>query len=198
MVPCPCPDCHGSQEKHQFRLDFLFKKLNSNSTHIDCQKEGREVPLASFNLQQHQKTAFILSHPNDDEHAKSLKRHLTAVARKGGLEFSTKYNAPLGHNLGDFITNKLSFAEVVFILISPELYADQQLSTYMREVMDKSRRHAQHLVPIYLRNGVYGQEVTELTCLPRNGKALLSSENQDEAWADIARETGSLLFGDKW
>ena len=197
FVPCPCPDCTSNYHKEEFRLGYILNKIALNRSYVECRLYYREVPITAFNLRNRTKNAFVLVHPADRRYLSELEKHLSAMRRRGELEIVSEVDTPIGQRKSDFITSKLSFADVVFLLLSPNLNADEELYKYALQVIERSQRQAQHLVPIRIADADYGPEINDLQCLPRDGTGIRNQSDQDQAWKNIADETGGLLFGSR-
>ncbi|WP_437511901.1 SUMF1/EgtB/PvdO family nonheme iron enzyme [Sorangium sp. So ce1099] len=132
---------------------------------------------------------FISYAPADRPHLEALEAHLAALKRQGLVSTWHRGRIGAGAARDESIAAELSAAEVVLLLVSEAFLASD--SCYERELgaaLERHRRGAARVVPIVVRACDWeGTTLAELEALPRDGGAVTSWANQNEAWRDVVR-----------
>ncbi|WP_437929763.1 protein kinase [Sorangium sp. So ce291] len=132
---------------------------------------------------------FISYAPADRSHLEALEAHLAALKRQGLVSTWHRGRIGAGAARDESIAAELSAAEVVLLLVSEAFLASD--SCYERELgaaLERHRRGAARVVPILVRAcDREGTALAELQALPRDGGAVTSWANPDEAWRDVVR-----------
>ncbi|WP_437946048.1 SUMF1/EgtB/PvdO family nonheme iron enzyme [Sorangium sp. So ce296] len=132
---------------------------------------------------------FISYAPADRPHLEALERHLAALKRQGLVSTWHRGRIGAGAARDASIAAELSAAEVVLLLVSEAFLASD--SCYERELgaaLERHRRGEARVVPILVRAcDREGTALADLEALPRDGGAVTSWANPDEAWRDVVR-----------
>ncbi|WP_437309186.1 protein kinase domain-containing protein [Sorangium sp. So ce388] len=132
---------------------------------------------------------FISYAPADRSHLEALEAHLAALKRQGLVSTWHRGRIGAGAARDESIAAELSAAEVVLLLVSEAFLASD--SCYERELgaaLERHRRGAARVVPVVVRACDWeGTALAELQALPRDGGAVTSWANPDEAWRDVVR-----------
>ncbi|WP_437298832.1 SUMF1/EgtB/PvdO family nonheme iron enzyme [Sorangium sp. So ce426] len=132
---------------------------------------------------------FISYAPADRSHLEALEAHLASLKRQGLV--STWHHGRIGPGAmrDESIAAELSSAEVVLLLVSEAFLASD--SCYERELgraLERHRSGAARVVPILVRAcDLEGTALSELQALPRDGVAVTSWGNADEAWREVVQ-----------
>ncbi|WP_437816956.1 protein kinase domain-containing protein [Sorangium sp. So ce1078] len=132
---------------------------------------------------------FISYAPADRPHLEALEARLAALKRQGLVSTWHRGRIGAGAARDEAIAAALSAAEVVVLLVS-EAFLDSD-SCYEQELgaaLERHRRGAARVLPILVRAcDREGTALAELQALPRDGGAVTSWANPDEAWMDVVR-----------
>ncbi|KYG06340.1 hypothetical protein BE21_35385 [Sorangium cellulosum] len=132
---------------------------------------------------------FISYAPADRPHLEALEAHLAALKRQGLVSTWHRGRIGAGAVRDASIAAELSAAEVVLLLVSEAFLASD--SCYERELgaaLERHRRGEARVVPILVRAcDREGTALADLEALPRDGGAVTSWANPDEAWRDVVR-----------
>ncbi|WP_437679610.1 SUMF1/EgtB/PvdO family nonheme iron enzyme [Sorangium sp. So ce131] len=132
---------------------------------------------------------FISYAPADRSHLDALEAHLAALKRQGLVSTWHRGRIGAGAAREESTAAALSAAEVVLLLVSEAFLASD--SCYDRELGRALERHlsgAARVVPILVRAcDREGTALAGLESLPRDGNAVTSWANPDEAWRDVVQ-----------
>ncbi|WP_437579271.1 protein kinase domain-containing protein [Sorangium sp. So ce887] len=138
---------------------------------------------------------FISYAPADRSHLEALEAHLAALKRQGLVSTWHRGRIGAGAAREESSAAELSAAEVVLLLVSEAFLASD--SCYERELgsaLERHRRGAARVVPILVRACDWeGTALAELQALPRDGGAVTSWANPDEAWRDVVQDIRAAL-----
>src|SRR5205085_962335 len=124
-----------------------------------------------------------------------LETHLKMLERSGRITGWHNQNILAGTERPQEIERHLTTARVILLLISPDFIAsDYCYGTEIRRAMERHNAGEARVIPILLRPCYYeGAPFEKLTALPRNGKAITTWPDRDEAFAEIAREISKAI-----
>ncbi|WP_437716681.1 SUMF1/EgtB/PvdO family nonheme iron enzyme [Sorangium sp. So ce448] len=132
---------------------------------------------------------FISYAPADRSHLEALEAHLASLKRQGLVSTWHRGRIGPGAMRDESIAAELSSAEVVLLLVSEAFLASD--SCYERELgraLERHRSGAARVVPILVRAcDLEGTALSELQALPRDGGAVTSWANPDEAWREVVQ-----------
>lgn len=132
---------------------------------------------------------FISYAPADRSHLEALEAHLAALKRQGLVSTWHRGRLGAGEARDESMAAELAAADVVLLLVSDAFLASD--SCYERELgraLERHRSGEARVVPILVRAcDVEGTALAELQALPRDGRAVTSWANPDEAWNDVVR-----------
>ncbi|WP_437898890.1 protein kinase domain-containing protein [Sorangium sp. So ce124] len=132
---------------------------------------------------------FISYAPADRSHLEALESHLASLKRQGVVSTWHRGRIGPGAMRDESIAAELSSAEVVLLLVSEAFLASD--SCYERELgraLERHRSGAARVVPILVRAcDLQGTPLAELQALPRDGAAVASRANPDEAWREVVQ-----------
>jgi hypothetical protein len=143
------------------------------------------------------KLFFSYSH-TDEALRNKLEIHLTMLKRQGLIEPWHDRRITVGSELDASISKHLEEADVILLLISADFLASEYC--YSKEMLRALQRHdagEARVIPVILRPcDWHSAPFGKLLAAPRDGKAITTWPNEDEALMDVAvkvRETLKAL-----
>lgn len=154
-------------------------------------KKGRNTKQAALKPLR----VFYSYADEDEKFHQQLEKHLSSLKRAGRIESWDARKIKPGDPVQEQIDQNLERADIVLLLISSDYMASDTLWTQqMQRAMQLRDERGTQVIPIYLRPIHTSDAPFEtLDSLPRNKQAISTRENQDEAFAEIARELDELL-----
>jgi len=179
-----CPISAGAKQARETRPEVLHE-LVGLKTRID-EAKNRSVEDVKRSLRA--ASIFISYSHKDDALREQLVNHLSALRREGLISVWHDRRIEAGDTWRDQIDRNLESADFVLLLISADFMASDYCME--KELKGALQRHAKgdaRVIPVILRpvdwqTALFGQ----LQALPRDGKAVTSWPNPDEAFAQIA------------
>ncbi|MFL5347356.1 MAG: TIR domain-containing protein [Hyalangium sp.] len=144
---------------------------------------GEEVPMPdSVDL-------FISYSHADEAFRKELEKHLSSLRRDGLIHLWHDREILPGQTWADEIDRHLESAHVILLLISADFIAsDYCYATEMKRALERHADGTAVVVPIVLRSCEWHTApFSKLQALPKDGKAIASWTDRDEAFTDVAR-----------
>ncbi len=149
---------------------------------------GATVPPSFGTEEVNQRRIFIVSALADDRHRRDLKKHLRPADRSGVIQVSQTDAA--GSVWLDALRAGMESADVVVVLGSVELFANEELDDLLGEAFQRELRGGPRVLPVRLRACIW--ECTPFhgrMQIPRDGCALVKDgEVPDVRWAEIGHE----------
>ena len=137
---------------------------------------------------------FSYSHM-DESLRDQLEVHLSALKRQGLIAAFHDRRITAGSDLGKAIDTDLNSAEVILLLVSPDFIASD--FCYDREMTRAMERHEKgdaRVIPVILRPcDWHDLPFGKLLGVPRDGKAITTWTNADEAFQDVVRSIKAAL-----
>lgn len=135
------------------------------------------------------KKIFIGSSREDSTHTETLKKHLKLYERQKLIQIWDESMLLGGAEL-DLIIQELLAAEIILLLFSPDLLAEDFLySDAMKEVLAKVKQKAVQLIPILVRpSGFSDTEFSAYAAVPQRDKPITNYANKDEAWTIVVEQ----------
>lgn len=137
---------------------------------------------------------FSYSH-DDEEQRNQLEKHLALLKRQGLIEAWHDRRIVAGEHIDDSIDAELERADIVLLLVSASFIAsDYCYSQEMERALERHARGEAHVVPVIVKNcDWHGAPFGKLKAVPKDGKAITSWANPDDAYTDVAREVRALV-----
>lgn len=137
---------------------------------------------------------FSYSH-DDEEQRNQLEKHLALLKRQGLIEAWHDRRIVAGAHIDDAIDAELERADIVLLLVSASFIAsDYCYSKEMGRALERHARGEAHVVPVIVKNcDWHGAPFGKLKAVPKDGKAITSWANPDDAYTDVAREVRALV-----
>lgn len=140
--------------------------------------------------------SVFFSYSHDDEpHRDQLEKHLALLKRQGLIQAWHDRRILAGNDFGDAIDQELERAEIVLLLVSSSFLAsDYCYSREMGRAMERQEAGLARVIPVIVRpcdwhTAPFGR----LNAIPRDGKAVSTWANHDEAYAEVARQIRAIV-----
>ena len=130
------------------------------------------------------------SYAHEDEASRDeLEKHLSLLKRSGLIVGWHDRRISAGDEWRDQIDAHARSAQIILLLISPDFLAsDYCYDVEMKLALERHARHEARVIPIILRPVDWTvAPFSKLQALPRDGRAVTSWANRDEAFANIAQ-----------
>jgi len=139
---------------------------------------------------------LFFSYSHDDElHRDQLEKHFAALKHEGLIESWHDRRILAGANLDAAIDQHLEQADVVLLLVSASFIASKYCyGIEMTRALQRQSRGEVKVVPVIVRPCDWqSTPLGQLMAAPRDGKAITTWSNIDEAYADVARQLRSVV-----
>ena len=143
------------------------------------QQENKSIPVSIF-----------ISYAHEDELLRQqLDTHLSLLRQQGLIADWHDRQILAGDKWAQEIDHHLETASIILLLISPDFLAsDYCYDIEMQRALERHKRGEARVIPIILRPCDWrSSPFAHLHCLPRDGKAATTWENQDEAFLALAQ-----------
>jgi len=207
MIPCNCEGCTtGNRKRHFFRYSQLLDMKEDHAPEIQCGEKPYkmvnvlrlidDVFVTDLYLKHRPKKIFISYSPQDEAYLKQLKTLLAPLKKKGLLETWDDTNLLPGEASDAAIRRELNTADVILFLVSPDLLATDNV--WNIEMKEAFARHEQGdavvVVPIIIRPSILKDTpFAKLSALPKNGAAISTWNNPDEAWVEVGEKLKKIV-----
>lgn len=124
----------------------------------------------------------------DEELRRELEKHLSLLRREGKINDWHFRNIEAGAEWEHEIDRNIETAKIILLLISPDfMFSEYCYCVEMDRAMARHKSGESRAIPVILRPVDWkGAPFGKLQALPRNGKAVTSWANCDEAFLDIS------------
>jgi hypothetical protein len=139
---------------------------------------------------------LFLSYSHADEDFRlDLEKHLAGMKRLGVVSGWHDRMIRHGDEWEREIDVRLNAASVILLLISKNFLASNYCyDIEMKRALERHEAGEARVVPIILKPVVWkNQPFAKLNGLPRNGKAITTWRNRDEAFVDVAHGLGDVI-----
>lgn len=140
------------------------------------------------------KLFFSYSH-DDEQYRDQLEKHLALLKREGLIESWHDRRISAGSTIDREIDRQLEQADVILLLVSASFLAsDYCYSIEMQRAMDRHATKEATVIPVIVRpcdwkHAPFGK----LMAVPRDGKAIVTWANYDEAYTDVSRRVREVV-----
>ncbi len=134
-------------------------------------------------------SVFISYAHKDESLRQKLETHLSLLQRQGLVASWHDRQILPGASLAEEIDAHLEAASLILLLISPDFLAsDYCYDVEMKRALERHASGEACVIPIILRpSDWHDAPFGDVRCLPRDGKAVTTWRNRDEALVDIAQ-----------
>jgi hypothetical protein len=142
-------------------------------------------------------TIFIAYSHTDEALKGELIKHLSPLKRQGLIDAWHDRRIVPGAHWESEIDQRLDACQIILPLISPEfIHSDYCYGIELRRALERDTRGDPHVIPVILRPCDWTfLPFAKLQALPKDGKAVTSWANQDEALLDVARGLRTVIEG---
>lgn len=140
------------------------------------------------------KLFFSYSHV-DEALRDRLEVHLSLLKHQGLIETWHDRRITAGSELDAAINENLESADVILLLVSADFIASKYcFSLEMRKALKCHEEGTARVIPVILSScDWHTAPFKKLLAAPKDGKAVTSWANQEEAWTDVARQVRSAV-----
>jgi hypothetical protein len=138
----------------------------------------------------------FVSYSHDDEALREqLDKHLAPLKRQRLIESWNDRRLLAGEGIDDGIRKELETADVILLLVSASfIHSEYCYTREMARALERNARGEARVVPVILRSCDWQSgPLGNLKAVPRDGKAITSWANADEAYTDVAKEIRALV-----
>jgi serine protease AprX len=128
-----------------------------------------------------------------------LRAHLAPLRRQGLIELWYDRMIRPGMQWGSVIARELQEADVILLLVSAYFIdSDYAYEIEMQRAIERHKARQAHVVPIIVRPADWSATpFAEIQALPKDAKPVTSWDDQQEAWADVAKGLRALVEMDR-
>ena len=140
--------------------------------------------------------SVFFSYSHDDEpHRDQPEKHLALLKRQGLIQAWHDRRISAGNDFADAIDQELERAEIVLLLVSSSFLAsDYCYSREMERAMERQEAGLARVIPVIVRQcDWHTAPFGRLNAIPRDGKAVSTWANHDEAYAEVARQIRAIV-----
>lgn len=125
---------------------------------------------------------------------RTLEKRLSPLVREGRLEpWSEDMIAP-GENGFERLAAELERAQWALVLVSADFLAAKSYPRLLEKLLSAHKERGLLIALVLVRaTESLGSELAGFKSFPENGRAVLSWEDQDEAWQEVARSLSALI-----
>ncbi len=125
----------------------------------------------------------------DEQYSKELEKRLATMKRKGMIDSWHDRKIVPGSNISEKIKENIVNSDIILFLVSPDFLDSEECIKELEESFNlaKENTNKKKLIPIILRPCDWKNEpkLKIPLALPKDGQAINTWENTDEAWEDI-------------
>jgi hypothetical protein len=138
----------------------------------------------------------FFSYSHDDETFRDqLEKHLAMLKHQGFIESWHDRRISAGSSFDEAIDRELDAANIILLLVSSSFLASAYC--YSREMVRAMERHAAgiaRVVPVIVRPcDWHSAPFGKLLAVPKDGKAITTWPNYDEAYVDVAQQIRGIV-----
>ncbi|MEO7328512.1 MAG: toll/interleukin-1 receptor domain-containing protein, partial [Minicystis sp.] len=124
--------------------------------------------------------------PEDESLARELLRFSSVLAGQGLIQNWSASDILAGQDWRSAVVQHLRSADVIMVLISADFLANEIWLSWPEMIAVRNEGRTR-VVPVLLRPTLLPAELSELSTLPRDGKAISARPNRDEAFLEVIR-----------
>jgi TIR domain len=132
----------------------------------------------------------FFSYAHEDEALRDkLAKHLKLLERQGVIKAWHDRNITAGEEWKDAIDNHLESANIILLLVSSDFLAsDYCYDIELKRALERHESNQARVIPVILRSVDWQRSpFGKLAALPKDGKAITSWQNEDEAFTDVVK-----------
>lgn len=126
----------------------------------------------------------------DEDLRNQLDKHLSFMKRQGLVDMWYDRRIVAGSDIDDAIDENLEEASIILLLVSPDFLAsDYCFTKEMARAIERHKEKTARVIPVILRPCDWAHPpLNHLLAVPRDGKAITTWANIDEAFTDVAKQ----------
>lgn len=160
-----------------------MRRVHTDTNIVQFRKDETEKMVNKIKV-------FISYSHKDREIVGELNAHLATLKRQQKIVHWVDGEIEAGQDLDEEIKTNLADANIILLLISANYISSDYC--YCKEMNEAIRRHKSgiiRVIPIIAKSCDWSElPFSGLKAIPRDGKAITSWGNQDEAFTDVAQE----------
>ncbi len=130
---------------------------------------------------------FIANAPEDEAWCKRLTKYLSPMERKKLITIFHASVVGVGADWAKVTTDHLQRAHVILLLLSVDFLASEDLwKRHVDVVRERGAKHQPVVVPVMVRACDWHLALGKLTPLPKDGRAVKGSRDEDETLTEVA------------
>ncbi|BCL35793.1 TIR domain-containing protein [Nostoc sp. MS1] len=181
-VGCAAIQLEGIEEN---LTPVLLKKTQLPKTvePLSSQPENRAIKI------------FFSYDEKDKELQDELAKHLKLMQREGTIQAWHGHDISGGSDKESEIEKHLNSAQIILLLISPDfIFSEELWERDVKRAMERHQAKEARVIPIILRPVDWEKTpFGRLQPLPKNRQPVTTWKNQDEAFAEIAKDIRQVL-----
>ncbi len=132
---------------------------------------------------------FSYSH-EDENYRDQLEKHLASLRHEGLIESWHDRRILAGSNIDSVIDEKINSADIILLLISSSFISSHYCySVELHRAMERHTDKSARVIPVILRPCDWqAAPFGKLLAAPKDGKAITTWSNYDEAYTDVAKQ----------
>jgi hypothetical protein len=138
---------------------------------------------------------FIAYSHVDELMKQELVKHLSSLSRSGLVQEWHDRRIEPGADWNRDIDRHLNHSDIILLLISADfIHSDYCYGVEMERALERHECSEARVIPVILRPcDWHALPFGRIQAIPRDGKAVTTWSNQDEAYTDIAREVRAVI-----
>lgn len=147
-----------------------------------------------YNPPKKKKKMFVCFDEADEDFCLDLKKQMAPLERRGMVEWRAANMTEMGA-VDVQMENFIQTADIVLLMVSPDFLSSEDIWMYqMEQIMQRFNASQCVVVPVLLRVCDYQSTIFGgLQCLPRNGKAVKTWADKDEALLAVQTELKKVI-----
>jgi hypothetical protein len=132
----------------------------------------------------------FFSYAHEDEALRDkLAKHLKLLERQGVIKAWHDRDITAGEEWKKAIDNHLESANIILLLVSSDFLAsDYCYDIELKRALERHESNESRVIPVILRSVDWQRSpFGKLVALPKDGKAITSWQNEDEAFTDVVQ-----------
>jgi internalin A len=139
---------------------------------------------------------FVSYSHKDERQLNELKTHLSPLERLKLIETWYDRRIVAGEDFGQKINENLDSADIILLLVSSDFIASNYCyEKEMARALERHEKNEARVVPVIVRdvNWKVIPELSRLTAVPKDGKAVPQWPRKDAAWRDVSERVQAML-----
>ncbi len=180
--------CWPGGADHDYSVRELLDGVDTPEERAERSERARAGDFARGRRTSAIEVFYSYSH-KDEIYREKLETHLALLRRQGVIRDRHDRRIAPGEEWAGVIDDRLRSAQIILLLISADFIAsDYCYDVEMKLAMERDTTGEARVIPIIVRKVDWQTApFSKLQALPRNGKPIKSWNDEDEAFADIAR-----------